>query len=518
MAEFERLNQQTHPEGQGKKTIRRYVIGSLSWTLLLIPAVFGILCWFVMAVHPLFSPALGGILGGVFLRYRAAKKNILPQDALWRYFPLLLPLGYYLLAFVAAFGLSGYQFGSSLFQQCLLILSAPWFGGNFLLAFMGDFASFPLMIALCYGGMFLVFLLWDLVKKPETRGLRRGVALLCVCLLLGGICAVQFQARSARYLDRDYSVLKVENEVDLWPYAPENLENILYAPPEEPTLLITQDYPSLDGATALYPVYAAAAQAVYRGLEGDVPDVSADEKYPAREVNSRWGEYVQCTKTTTAYERLIQGEVDIIFAAQPSQAQWEAAQAAGVELRLHPIGKEAFVFFVNRENPVSDLSRAEIQGIYQKTITNWRDVGGLNVPILPFQRPANSGSQTAMEAFMEGKALPAPLREEYAAGMGGIVDAVAEYRNYEGAIGYSFRFYATGMKKNEGLKLLSIDGLAPTVANIADDSYPLTSQVYAVTAGEPEGNVKALLQWLTSPQGQELIEGGGYVPLNPNGT
>ncbi|MBP1758527.1 MAG: ABC-type phosphate transport system, periplasmic component [Firmicutes bacterium] len=520
MAEFEKQAPQWDPEVQSPGGVRRYVIRSLIWTLLLVPAVFGILCWFTAQIHPLLSPALGGILTAVFLRYRAGRKGALPQDALWRYFPVLLPLGYYLLVFVAAFGLSGYQFGSNLFQQILLTMSAPWFGGNFLLAFMGDFASYPLMITLCYGGMFVVFLLWDVIRKPETLRLRRGTALFGACLLLGAVCAFQFHARSAYFLDRDYSVLKVENEVDLWPYDPDNRENILYVPREAPTLTITENYPRLDGATALYPVYSALAQAVYQGLEGDATseDLPIREKYPSKEENSRWHEVVQCSKTSTAYERLIRGEVDVIFVLQPSKEQLAAAEAAGVQMQLHPIGKEAFVFFVNSENPVSNLTQTEIQDIYQKKITNWKTLGGENESILPFQRPANSGSQTAMEAFMEGKELPTPLREEYAAGMGGIVDAVAAYRNYTGAVGYSFRFFATGMKTGEGLKLLAIDGIAPTVEHIADNTYPLTFPIYAVTAKEPEGNVKALLDYLTSPQGQEMVEGCGYVPLDQSGS
>ena len=518
MAEFERQSPGLSPEVRNTGRPRRYVIGNLAWTLLAAPIPLGILCWVTQEFHLLIGPVLGSILMAVLLRGWAGKKGTLPREALWRYLPVLLPLLYYLLAFAVTFGLAGYRFGSGLFEMTLTTLSAPWLAGNFLLSFMGKWSLFPALITACYGSMFLVFLLWDLVRRPETQGIRRGVVLLGACLLLGGVCVFQFQARSAHYLDRDYRVLKVENEVDLWPYDPDNTENILYVPREEPTLLITEDYPRLDGATALFPVYGAVAQAVYRGLEGEVGDAPADDKYRARAEGSRWGEFIQCSKTTEAYARLIRGETDIIFVAQPSQEQLADAEEAGVELRLHPMGKEAFVFFVNRENPIDNLTRAEIQGIYQKTYTNWWDLGGRNTPILPFQRPANSGSQTAMEAFMEGKPLPAPLREEFAAGMGGIVDAVAEYRNYEGAIGYSFRFYATGMKKSEGLKLLAIDGIAPTVENIADDSYPLTSQLYAVTAGEPEGTVKALLQWLSSPQGQALIEGSGYVPLAPAGT
>ena len=266
---------------------------------------------------------------------------------------------------------------------------------------------------------------------------------------------------------------------------------------------------TLDGATALYPVYSAFVQAVY-------PD-TAEGIYDPQALH----EIVQCSGTVAAYERLLDGTADIAFAAAPSQAQLDAAAAAGMEYHLTPIGREAFVFFVNSRNPVTELTVAEIQGIYTGEITNWAEVGGKKQSIRPFQRAENSGSQSALERLMEGLPLMEPEMEDRLASMGGIIREVASYRNFRNAIGFSFRFYATEMVENGDIRLLALDGVEPTREAIREGTYPITETFYAVTAapvGEPareerDQTVAAFLDWILSDQGQRLIEETGYVAL-----
>lgn len=249
--------------------------------------------------------------------------------------------------------------------------------------------------------------------------------------------------------------------------------------------------PNIDGATALFPVYSALVQATY----------------PA---STRYGELITCSKTGGAYVSLVRGNADVIFVAGPSDAQIEMAAEAGVEFELTPIGKEAFVFFVSRENPLTAITLDEIRGIYSGKITGWDELGveGLG-EILAYQRPKNSGSQTALENLMEGYEL-IEADELYIGDMCEIV-VLVEYRNFPNAIGYSFRFYVTGLM-NSDVTLLSVDGVAPTVENIRSGAYPLITQLYAVTRkGEENPNVAIFLNWVTSDAGMELIEKAGYV-------
>ena len=249
---------------------------------------------------------------------------------------------------------------------------------------------------------------------------------------------------------------------------------------------------TLNGATALYPVYSAFVQAVY-------PNAGEGER-----------------KVTVG----IRPE-HIAFAAAPSQAQLDAAAEAGMEYHLTPIGREAFVFFVNSRNPVTELTVDEIQGIYTGEITNWREVGGEDQSIRPFQRAEDSGSQSALERLMDGLPLVEPELEDRVGTMGGIIQEVASYRNYRNAIGFSFRFYATEMVESGDIRLLALDGVEPTRETIRDESYPITETFYAVTAapvGEPplqerDPTAAAFLDWILSDQGQQLIEQTGYVAL-----
>ena len=285
-------------------------------------------------------------------------------------------------------------------------------------------------------------------------------------------------------------------------------------PDGESTLKFEHPTLRLDGATALYPVYSAFVQAVYPEGKYDIYDFKYNEE-------EGYGQ-VTCTGTIEAYERLVAGKTDIIFCAAPSQDQLALAERMGVQLHLTPIGREAFVFFVNSENPVEGLTVEEIQGIYTGEIRNWRELGGKNQRIRPYQRAENSGSQSALLRLMEGLPLMEPEKEDRIAGMGGIITQVAGYRNHKNAIGFSFRFYSTEMVENEQIRLLALNGVLPTRETIRSGEYPISSNFFAVTAspiGEPapeesNADLRAFIDWILSEQGQEIIEKTGYVGVN----
>ncbi len=261
--------------------------------------------------------------------------------------------------------------------------------------------------------------------------------------------------------------------------------------------------PRIDGATGLYPLYAAVVQATYPEMD----------YYPHYDPNDKEKSLVRCSKTPEAYENLINGKVDVIFVAGPSDKQLALAKEKGVELKLTPIGKEAFVFFVNNKNPVNNLTVEQIVQIYAGKIKNWRDVGGNNDSIRAFQRPEGSGSQTALQRIMGNTPLMEAPREDVPAGMGGIINRVANYRNYKNGLGYSFLFFATQMVNNKEIKLLSIDGVEPNHENIRSGKYPFAKEFYAVTLGNESRETRALIEWIKSSQGKELIRKSGFVPV-----
>ena len=374
-----------------------------------------------------------------------------------------------------------------------------------LFAFMGMVPLYvakviPLVLGL--GVVYLALLEW--INKPMAQKIGKGYL---VFLLICG-CFIGYGA----YID---SIPVMEDRDSLlYEYIPNEEGTKAVRLEEESTLKFDEAAIRMDGATALYPVYAAFAQAVYPPVEYRVYDSDYDPKYGYN--------VITCTGTTMAYERLINGETDIIFVGGPSADQLAMAEEAGMEFHLTPIGREAFVFFVIGENPVTGLTVEQIQGIYTGEITNWREVGGKFQKIRPYQRAENSGSQTALQRLMAGLPLMEPEKEDRIGGMGGIITSVASYRNHKNAIGFSFRFYSTEMVRNEQIRLLALNGVEPTVETIRDGSYPISSNFYAVTAspiGEPapeeqNPDLKKLIDWILSEQGQWIIEQTGYVSVN----
>ncbi|WP_291757854.1 PstS family phosphate ABC transporter substrate-binding protein [Lysinibacillus sp. UBA5990] len=292
------------------------------------------------------------------------------------------------------------------------------------------------------------------------------------------------------------SIPTVDAEIDISAYQPFTRANQVVKPDEKASLHLTESLPRLDGATAMYPLYAAFVEAIYP--KGDY-----------QPYNSK----VQVSRTPEAYQNLIVGNVDLIFVAAPSVSQEWQAEKEGLTFDMTPIGREAFVFFVHHKNSVDNVTLEQVKKIYAGEITNWRDVGGKDEAIRAFQRPADSGSQTALEKLMGNMPIMKAPSENIASGMGGIIHEVSQYRNYKNAMGYTFRYYSTEMVQNKKIKLLSIDGVAPTKENIRNGTYPLVSEFYAVTAGTENENVQKLIDWILTDEGQALVEKVGYVPV-----
>ena len=290
---------------------------------------------------------------------------------------------------------------------------------------------------------------------------------------------------------------RVNAEVDLEQYEPNTPGTKAVSLEQKASLQLPKDnLLRLDGATALYPLYSAFVQATY-----------------PKKVYKVYDPTVRSTKTNQAYKNLIDGTADIIFVAGPSDAQLKHAKNKGVTLNMTPIGREAFVFFVHANNSIEGLTSDQIRSIYSGKVVNWKEVGGKNDKIRAFQRPADSGSQTAFEKFMGDQELMEAPSQDVVSGMGGVINEVSEYKNYKNAIGYTFRFFSTEMVKNENIRLLKVDGIYPDKESIRSESYPITAEFYAITAGTTNPHAQAFIDWILSAEGQELVEKTGYVPI-----
>ncbi len=257
-------------------------------------------------------------------------------------------------------------------------------------------------------------------------------------------------------------------------------------------------YPKVDGSTATIPLSESVA--------AELLSLSAGEAKS----------FIKHNTTHNAYVNLIEGKADIIFVTEPSVDELKLAKENGVELEVVPVVKEAFVFLVNRQNPVDALTVKQIQDIYQGLATNWKDVGGPDKEIIAYQRPENSGSQTIMEnRVMEGLEMAEAPTELKPGEMGELIEAIASYDNSDKAIGYSVYYYANSMYSKDTIKFVKVNGIEPNNQTISSGTYPFTSAYYAVMKKtEPaDSGARKLLAWILSSDGQKLAEKTGYVPL-----
>ena len=266
-----------------------------------------------------------------------------------------------------------------------------------------------------------------------------------------------------------------------------------------------EEYPKIDASLATQPL----AIAVTKNFVADVGE--NDEEV---------SEFLDFSNTHPAYIKLIDGEKDLIIVTEPSEEELAYAKEKGVELEVTPVVREGFVFYVNAKNPVDGLTIKQIQDIYSGKITNWKEVGGEDEEIVPFQRPENSGSQTGMLSLvMKDIEIMEPKKENLIGSMFDIVNLVSSYDNGINSIGYSYYYYATTMFDTldstvaERIKFLSIDGIEPSTENIKNETYPLETAYYIVIRkDEPESSLaRKLKKDLLSERGQSVAEEAKYV-------
>ncbi|MDR1539373.1 MAG: substrate-binding domain-containing protein [Clostridiales bacterium] len=409
-----------------------------------------------------------------------------------------------------------------------------------LLLFTAIAADFPeikrmlgtpsLWLGIAFCGVILVLCLLA-IWKPLREKQRRLISVFLIAaavVALASVAGVQAYKNSLLEIadgesDMEISLLKYMPFGDIYGGDYGVNATLVKTLDEQATLAFSGNLPILDGATALYPLYSAFARATYP--QGDYNPYYALETYEGRGGDLETP--VGCNRTSGAFYNLLDGAADIVFLMDVSEDQRELAASCGLELELAPIGLDAFVFIVNSGNKVTGLTQDEVRKIYSGEIANWREVGGANASISAYQRPESSGSQIALEKIMGEAPILMPKSEQVYSTMGGLYNAVSDYKNYKNAIGYSFRYYIETMLNDAELrkvKLLEIDGVAPTAETIADGSYPFNNCFYAVTIANPKGetewekargeNARKLIEWINSPQGRKLVEKTGYVNMN----
>ncbi|MBV4418711.1 phosphate ABC transporter substrate-binding protein [Clostridium tyrobutyricum] len=169
-----------------------------------------------------------------------------------------------------------------------------------------------------------------------------------------------------------------------------------------------------------------------------------------------------------------------------------------------------FAVVVNSSTKVDSLTKDQIQKIFTGQITNWRQVGGENIPIQVINRTKSSGTRaTFKDTVMDGK--------DEKEGLGTTQDSNGNVENAikttKGSISYlALSYLSDAVKQN--VKPLKIDGIEATNENIESGKYPFWSYEHMYTKGEPKGISKAFIEYVLDDANKETITKLGYIPMS----
>lgn len=219
----------------------------------------------------------------------------------------------------------------------------------------------------------------------------------------------------------------------------------------------------------------------------------------------------------TGIAGLINGTVDIANASrQMKPEEIEAAEANGVTPVEHVIAHDAIAIVVHPSNPVDNLTLQQLSDMFSGRITNWAEVGGEDRPIVLLSRESNSGTHVYFleQVVRLGDKHATTLFSPDTLLMPSSEGISAEVRQNPNAIGYDGLGYVTPDQKTIAVAA-GPEGpfVLPSIETVNSGDYPIARDLYMYTDGEPQGNIAAYLTWIRSPEGQEIVNKLGFVPL-----
>lgn len=207
---------------------------------------------------------------------------------------------------------------------------------------------------------------------------------------------------------------------------------------------------------------------------------------------------------------LMEGTTDIAMSSRKMKFDEKVKfQEAGKSITEKIIAYDALAVIVNPSNPVTKLTRAQLEGIFTGKIKNWKEVGGPDLKIIPYSRETSSGTyEFFKEHVLMNKNYVNSILSMPATGA--IVQSISQTK---GAIGYVGLAY---IEKNVKAINVSFDGkkyVAPSEANAMNKSYPIVRPLYFYYDKKQEAKNAPFIKFVLSPQGQKIVSEIGYVPV-----
>ena len=245
----------------------------------------------------------------------------------------------------------------------------------------------------------------------------------------------------------------------------------------------------MDGSTTVLPFGQAAVEQYMKEHQGVQFSVSG-------------------TGTGNGFKSLADGAAQI---ANASRFIKDSEIQNCISKKVYPVpfavALDCIVPIVHKDNKVADLTKAQLKDIFSGKITNWKEVGGADAPIVVVGRDTSSGTYgTWQEMIMDaGEKTRVTAKAQVTASSGAMLATVSKNPN---AIGYEGMGYV-----NDTVKGVKVEGVAASAATARNGQYPLSRFLYMFTNGWPQGEVLNFLMYMQSDAGQKIVNSTGYVSL-----
>jgi len=263
--------------------------------------------------------------------------------------------------------------------------------------------------------------------------------------------------------------------------------------------------------TAVSPTQAPTTAPVETGLSGQITEAGSTTVQPLAEklahtFSNRHPKVeitVQGGGSSVGVKSAGQGVVDVGAASREVK---DSEKEEYPDLKIFTIARDGIAIAAHPDVPVDGLTKEQVKNIFAGDITNWKEVGGPDRPIVVVSREEGSGTLGAFEEMVMGKKGPPIVDAAILLPSNGAVRTTVS--TTPDSIAYlSFGYL------DESTKTLAIDGVEATEANAASGAYPVVRSLNLLTKGEPTGVVKAWLDFILSDAGQEIVVEEGYIAV-----
>ena len=214
--------------------------------------------------------------------------------------------------------------------------------------------------------------------------------------------------------------------------------------------------------------------------------------------------------TGVGISALLDNTTDIAMASRPIKfSEKMKIKSAGEDVAEIVVAYDALAVVAHPSNPVKQLARQQLEDIFRGKITNWKQVGGDDRKIVVYSRETSSGTyEFFKESVLKNKNYMASSLSMPATGA--IIQSVSQTK---GAIGYVGLAYVSPRVKTLSVSYDGKHYAAPTVENATNKTYPIVRPLYYYYNVKKKAEIDPLIQYILSPDGQDIIKKSGYIPV-----